>query len=266
MNEKNFEYLSDQLKYTGFGEALQMELKQKLHQQEPSFTLYHETYYEDRVARATLNFNKAREGDLYFFNSYRVELQKENISDVLEHTFYMGKTGNITMKESYNLLMGRSVNKELTSKEGHTYNAWVQIDFKESDENENFKFKHYHQNYGYDLEATLGKYSIKELGNDVFKEDLLRSLKRGNLHQVTFLKGAEETKLFIEASPQFKTIGIYDQDLKKLDNRHYKDIGMIQVVYEEVGEHKKKSQRPESSQDEESGQGSKRRQKRSNSL
>lgn len=265
MNEKNFEYLSDQLKYTGFGEALQMELKQKLHQQEPSFTLYHETYYEDRVARATLNFNKAKEGDLYFFNSYRVELQKENISDVLEQTFYMGKTGNITMKESYNLMMGRSVNKELASKEGHSYNAWVQIDFK-SDENDNFKFKQYHQNYGYDLEVTLGKYPIKELTNDVFKEDLLRSLRKGNLHQVTFLNGTQETKLFIEANPQFKTIGIYDQDLKKLDNRHYKDIGQIEVVYEQVGEHKKKSQRPQSNEDQVPAEGSKRRQKRSNSL
>jgi hypothetical protein len=266
MNEKNFEYLSDQLKYTGFGEALQMELKQKLHQQETSFTLYHETYYEDRVARATLNFNKAKQGDLYFFNSYTIEVQKENIPDVLEHTFYMGKTGNITMKESYNLLMGRSVYKELASKEGHTYNAWVQIDFIQCDENENFKFKQYHQNYGYDLEATLDKYPIKELGNDIFKEDLLRSLKRGNLHQVTFLRGSEESKLFIEASPQFKTIGIYDQDLKKLDNRHYKDIGQVIVVYEEVGEHKKKSQLPQSSQDEQPREGSKRRQKRSSSL
>ncbi len=34
---------------------------------------------------------------------------------------------------------GRSVNKDLTNKEGQVYNAWVQMDFKQSDDNGNFK-------------------------------------------------------------------------------------------------------------------------------
>jgi len=247
MNENNFQYLCDQLKYTGFGEALEIELKEKLKQQQASFELYHENYYDDdRVARATLNFSKAKDADMYFFNSYRVELQKENISDALEHTFYIHKGSNITMKEAYNLMMGRAVNKDLVNKEGQSYNAWLQMDFKNCDENGNFKLQHYHQNYGFDLTETLAKYPIKELEKESFKEDLIRSLKKGNLQVVTFLKDGELVKAYIEASPQFKTIGIYDDNMKKRDNRHYKDITQLEVYYEHVGENKKKSQIPDS--------------------
>ena len=265
MNEKNFEYLSDQLKYTGFGEALQIELKEKMKQQEPCFILYHEAYHEDRVARATLTFNKAKDSDMYFFNSYKVELQKENITDAVEQTFYMGKGSNITMKESYNLLMGRAVNKDLTNKEGAPYNAWLLIDFKQGDEN-GFKLKQYHQNYGYDLLETLGKYPIKELENETFQKDLIRSLQRGNLQEVTFLKEDKHIKLLIEANPQFKTIGIYDESMKKMDNRNYKDVKQIEVVYEQVGETKKKIEHHENNQNELPKQTSNRRQKRSNPL
>lgn len=219
MNEKNFEYLRDQLKYTGFGDALESELKEKMQKEEPNFTLTHNAQYGNDTAAATLNFNKSKESDLYFFNSYKVELQKENSKEALEQTFYINKGSNITMKEAYNLMEGRSVNKDLTSKEGEVYNSWVQMDFKQSESNGNFKLNHYHQNYGYDLEAALSKHPIKELETPKYKEDLINSLKKGNLQSATFLKEGNEIKQYIEASPQFKTINIYDNNMKRIDNR-----------------------------------------------
>ncbi|MFH6943455.1 hypothetical protein [Flavobacterium sp. FlaQc-50] len=219
MNEKNFEYLRDQLKYTGFGDALESELKEKMQKEEPNFTLTHNTQYGNDTAAATLNFNKSKESDMYFFNSYKVELQKENSKENLEQTFYINKGSNITMKEAYNLMEGRSVNKDLTSKEGEVYNSWVQMDFKQSESNGNFKLNHYHQNYGYDLEVALSKHTIKELETPKYKEDLINSLKKGNLQSATFLKEGNEIKQYIEASPQFKTINIYDNNMKRIDNR-----------------------------------------------
>lgn len=223
MNEKNFEYLRDQLKYTGFGDALESELKEKMQKEEPNFTLTHNTQYGNDTAAATLNFNKSKESDLYFFNSYKVELQKENSKEALEQTFYINKGSNITMKEAYNLMEGRSVNKDLTNKEGEIYNSWVQIDFKQSETNGNFKLNHYHQNYGYDLEAALSKHPIKELETPKYKEDLINSLKKGNLQSATFQKEGNEIKQYIEASPQFKTINVYDSNLKRIDNRKSKE-------------------------------------------
>ncbi|KIO54335.1 hypothetical protein [Flavobacterium hibernum] len=219
MNEKNFEYLRDQIKYTGFGEALESQLKEKMQKEEPNFTLTHNAQYGNDTAAATLNFNKSKESDLYFFNSYKVELQKENSKENLEQTFYINKGSNITMKEAYNLMEGRSVNKDLTNKEGEIYNSWVQIDFKQTETNGNFKLNHYHQNYGYDLEATLSKHPIKELETPKYKEDLINSLKKGNLQSATFQKEGNEIKQYIEASPQFKTINVYDSNLQRIDNR-----------------------------------------------
>ncbi|WP_394776316.1 hypothetical protein [Flavobacterium sp.] len=219
MNEKNFEYLRDQIKYTGFGEALESQLKEKMQKEEPNFTLTHNAQYGNVTATATLNFKKSDQSDIFFFNSYKVELQKENSKETLEQTFYINKGSNITMKEAYNLMEGRSVNKDLTSKEGEVYNSWVQMDFKQSESNGNFKLNHYHQNYGYDLEAALSKHPIKELETPKYKEDLINSLKKGNLQSATFLKEGNEIKQYIEASPQFKTINIYDNNMKRIDNR-----------------------------------------------
>ncbi|SHN19499.1 hypothetical protein [Flavobacterium xinjiangense] len=223
MNEKNFEYLKDQIKYTGFGEALENELKEKMQQQTSSFTLNHDAHYGNDIAVATLNFKKSDQSDMYFFNSYKVDLQKDNSKESLEQTFYINKGSNITMKEAYNLMEGRAVYKDLTSKEGQVYNSWVQIDFKESDTSGNFKLNQYHQNYGYDLESALSKHPIKELENAKFKEDLMDSLKKGNLQSATFLQDGKEVKHYIEANPQFKTINAYDGNLKRIDNRQTKE-------------------------------------------
>lgn len=222
MNQKNFEYLRDQVKYTGFGEGLENDLKQKIEDGKPEFKLTHETKYGNDTVNATLNFSQSKQGDMYFFNSYQVSLQKENNAEKMEQTFYINKGNNITLKEAYNLMDGRSVNKDLTSKEGQVYNAWIQMDFKQSDDNGNFKLKHYHQNYGYDLEAVLSKHPIKELGNEEYKSNLMDSLKKGNLQSATFQNNGTEQKQYVEANPQFKTINIYDSCMQRVDNRQSK--------------------------------------------
>ncbi|HYD92213.1 MAG TPA: hypothetical protein VEA37_12090, partial [Flavobacterium sp.] len=179
-------------------------------------------YGNDKVS-AELNFKKSEQTDLYFFNSYKVNLQKDGKPESLEQTFYINKGNNITLKEAYNLMEGRAVNKDLTSREGEVYNAWVQLDFKDADPNGNFRLNHYHQNYGYDLEAVVSKHPIKELDNPSHKEDLLNSLRKGNRQCATFIKDGQEVKQYIEANPQFKTLTIYDANQKRLDTRQAKE-------------------------------------------
>lgn len=100
---------------------------------------------------------------------------------------------------------------------------WVQLDFKDADANGNFRQKHYHENYGYDIDAVISKHPIKELDNPSHKEDLLNSLKKGNRQSATFIKDGQEVKQYIEASPQFKTLTIYDASHKRLDTRQAKE-------------------------------------------
>lgn len=263
MNQKNFEYLRDQVKYTGFGEGLENDLKQKMEDGKPEFKLQHQTQYGNDSVTATLNFSQSKQSDMYFFNSYQVSLQKENSPETMEQTFYINKAGNITLKEAFNLMEGRSVNKDLTNKEGQVYNAWVQMDFKQSDSNGNFKLKHYHQNYGYDLEAVLSKHPVKELDNDDFKASLMDSLKKGNLQSATFQTNGTEQKQYIEANPQFKTINIYDSNMQRVDNRQSKKERQSEGENHSVKQgNKKEKQTPAEDDGPEIPKASKKRKKR----
>ena len=110
MNMKNLEFLNDQIFYTGFGKELEEELKTKLEKGEKSFDLnFQNTYGTDKV-EAKLNFTKSSQSELYFFNSYDMNLQKGNGQEVNQR-FFIGKENNITLKEAYNLLCGRAINK-----------------------------------------------------------------------------------------------------------------------------------------------------------
>ena len=131
----------------------------------------------------------------------------------------MRQNRNITLKEAYNLMEGRAVNKDLTNREGENYNAWVQLDFKNTDTRGNFAINHYHENYGFDIEAALAKHPIKELNTAKYKDDLISSLRKGNVQSATFVKEGKEVKQFIEANPQFKTLTVYDASMKRLDTR-----------------------------------------------
>jgi len=222
MNQKNFEYLRDQIKFTGFGEGLEDKLKTAIEKGTQEFKLHHYTRHGNDTVNSELNFSKSKQSDLYFFNSYQVSLQKGGASEKMEQHFYINKGNSITLKEAYNLMSGRAVNKDLTNKEGQVFNAWIEMDFKQSSENGNFKLKHYHENYGFDLEASLAKHPIRELTHEEFKNNLIESLKKGNLQSVTFQKEGTEQKHYIEASPQFKTIHIYDSNMQRLDNRQAK--------------------------------------------
>jgi hypothetical protein len=131
-------------------------------------------------------------------------------------TFFIKKNSGVTAKEAYNLLNGRAVNKDLTNQEGEKYNAWLQIDWNQKDNNGNHKFKMIHEAYGFKLDQVLAKHPIKELNEPVTKDRLMQSLERGNLHQVTFQKGDKEEKMLIEANPQFKSLNVFDGNLKKV--------------------------------------------------
>lgn len=219
MNQKNFEYLRDQVKFTGFGEGLENELKEKMQKQSPEFQITHNTKFGNDDLTASLHFKKSDQTDMYFFNRYQVSLMPEQSKDKMEQTFYINKEGSITLKEAYNLMNARSVNKDLTNKEGQVYNAWMQMDFKQTDNNGNYKLKQFHQNYGYDLVSALEKHPIKELANEQDKTRLVESLQKGNRQSVTFMQNGNEQKHFIEANPQFKTINIYDSNMQRLNSK-----------------------------------------------
>jgi len=217
MNEKNFDYLKDQVKFTGFGQDLEAALKANLAKAQTEFRLQHTVQYGKDEMSSSLHFKKSSQSDMYFFNSYTASLKKDNQTQPLQQTFYINKEGgNITQKEAFNLLDGRAVNKDLISKEGKIYNAWVQLDFKDTAQNGNYKFKQFSENYGFDLEKSLARLPIKELSDQTEKTRLIESLQKGDRQPVTLSHNGSEQKAFIEANPQFKAVVVYDQNQQRI--------------------------------------------------
>jgi len=211
MNIQNYEYLRDQLFYTGFGNHLEGALKDKIVKGKQEFQLQFKTEIESDPVKAELHFSKSKQSDLYFFNSFRLEVMPKGMPDPLVQKFYINGKDRFTLKESYNLLMGRSVHKQFSNAQGEPYQAWHQLDLKAMDMHGNHKIAQFHANYGYDLQAHLEKLPIMELGDPESQKRLMDSLKRGNRQSVTFQLREGEQRLFIEAVPRFKAVCIYNE-------------------------------------------------------
>lgn len=214
MNQENLQYLSDNLKYMGFGETLKADLEKNLQEGKPEFKLEFFNEIGNKGFEATLNFRKSESSDMYFFNNYQATLHRSNGEEV-NQTFYLNKGKGVTAKEAFNLLDGRAVHKELLTKDGQPYKAWLQLDF-DNKTDKGFEIKQYHENYGYDLKTAVGKFAVAELSDPEKEKALLASLQKGNVQSVTIEKDGSSQKLFMEANPQFKNVTLYDGHMKML--------------------------------------------------
>jgi len=213
MKQESLSFLHDNLKYLGFGDGgiLFDQLQESIGKEPGEFQLYTEAFFDEETKlEACLYFRRSDQHEMCFFNKYDAVLRYSADAEKNKaQTFYINKGSGVTLKEAYNLLSGRSVNKDLVSLEGEKYNAWIQINFDELDLHNNHRMRQYRLQYGYDLEKTLGNYPIRELEHEETKVALIRSLRRGNIHLVNFVKTNKTEKMFIEANPRFKTINIY---------------------------------------------------------
>ncbi len=213
MNNENLQYLTDNIKYMGFGETLKADLERNMGEGKGEFQLNFKAEINKKPFEATLNFRKSDSTDMYFFNNYHASLAKSN-GEKNEQTFYLNKGKGVTAKEAYNLLDGRAVHKDLTTKEGQPYKAWIQLDFENKDKNNNFEVKQFHENYGYDLKAAVEKFSVAELNDPDKSKALMQSLEKGNVQSVTIEKDGSSHKMFMEADPQYKKVTLYDSNMK----------------------------------------------------
>lgn len=215
MNEQNFDYLKDSLKYLGFGEGLAEKLKEQLSKGEPAFQLTFETEMARKAFAAVINFRKSDATDKYFVNSYHATLGRKD-GEVTDQVFYLNKGKGVTAKEAYNLLDGRSVYKELANKDGEHYHAWIKLDFEKRDKHNNHEVRQFHEAYGYDLKEALSRFAFSELKDPEKSAALLASLQKGNLQAVTFEGEGSVAKLFVEANPQYKSVTLYDGALQRM--------------------------------------------------
>ncbi|TKC08034.1 hypothetical protein FA048_12790 [Pedobacter polaris] len=241
MNEKNLEYLLNNLKYLGFGDKLNDALNEALSRKNDSFKLETSSLMPlpnqkdnpkvgDKIIY-DISFSKGKENDLYFLNSYKAELQKYCNKDVVSQCFYVNKGKGVTAKEAYNLLSGRAVNKDIVLKSGEKANVWLKLDLQAEKEKGNHLLKSFGEKYGFNLNKSIDNSLIKGLENPETKERLIKSLEKGNQHEVTFQKNGVEVKGFVSANPQYKTLDFADAELKPV---YSKSVDAKNVVDEKA--------------------------------
>jgi len=211
MKQENFDYLSKQMQFLGFGDKLQNDLQKAMTGRKEEFSLPVSLSYgsigQKTDVAYNLNFKKGKE-DMYFLNSYHATHNGQ------ESKFYVNNgEKNITSKEAFNLMEGRSVFRELTNKEGEKYSAWVKIT-PETMGQDNIQYKVYSENYGYDLNKALDKVNDRQLYFSINKEDVIKSLQKGNVAEVHNMDKSE--KYFVAADPQYKSVAIFNEEGKKL--------------------------------------------------
>lgn len=217
MNTQNSDFLKKSLLNLGFGDKLNAELDKQIAAKTPEFKLGLQHEFNQKTVDYTLHFKAGDNQDMYFLNKYDASiLHKDDPSKDFSQSFYINKGSGITAKEAFNLMEGRSVHKQLYNLEGQKYQSWLMLDNKNLTDNGNMKIKHYHENYGFDIDKVLAGKGIKEMEDPKTKDELMYSLKKGNAQQITVGSGEGEKKYFIAANPQFKTVDLYDHQMRKI--------------------------------------------------
>ena len=114
----------------------------------------------------------------------------------LEKMFYIERNrSGVTFKQAFNLLQGRYVQRKIVDQNGDKHEWWLHLEPKLAAADGDLYPRVIKRQF--DLEKALEKYPIQELGFPNGKDRICQSLRRGNLHQVTFVyeSGKAESRL-----------------------------------------------------------------------
>jgi hypothetical protein len=214
MNDQNLSYLQKQLLNLGFGDKVNAELEQKIKNQEKEFTLNTSQEYNKTNMDYTLHYKAGDKEEMYFFNKYDAKLKDE------QQTFYLNNGSGITAKEAFNLMEGRAVHKELENKAGEKYKAWVVLDKDNKTDNGNAKLQTYSDGWNYKPERAIDKMDIVGINDAGARDKLMKSLEKGNRHQVEAMKNGKPVQLFIEANPAEHRVNLtnYKGEAQRLED------------------------------------------------
>ena len=218
MNTENLSYLQKQLLNLGFGDKLNEELEKSIKAKAPEFTLAATNDYNKQNVDYTLHFKAGDQNEMYFFNKYDASLRDKE----MQQTFYINKGSGITAKEAYNLMDGRAVHKELENQQGEKYKAWVVLDKDNKNENGNHKLNTFSEGWNYKPERAIDKLAIVGIDEPGARDKLMKSLEKGNRHQLEALRDGKPVKLFIEANPAEHRVNLTNWKGEAQQLEHYK--------------------------------------------
>lgn len=212
MNKENFDMLKGTLQNLGFTDdpELLAQLEDELSQDQFSFQLSTRSSFDDLTSI---------EARLHFYRPNRnIHLRLVKYSCVLTYfsdpsksrfnTFFMHDGGEISFREAFNLLQGRSIYKPHGTSIDKPHDVWLQLDFDRRDTLDNYLFREFRVGNSYPLEKVLRLYPIAELSDEDSEDRLIASLHRGDLLIVNFELGNPK-KMYISANPRYRNINVY---------------------------------------------------------
>lgn len=205
--EENSQALHQQVQRAGFPD-LSSKIDEQIKQGQQQFSIPVSYYLNDKERLDhQLSFVKDQSG-LYQLEGYKTTIYNESKPDEKRQHYFNIRNGyEMNNNEAYNLLAGRCIQHNGT---------WMQLDFNDKDPHGNYRVKQFHSDYGYDLEKVLQQLPLKELLNKSTATELQAALKNGNRVSISFIKDGNEQRFYIEASPQFKSVNIYDEHSRKI--------------------------------------------------
>jgi hypothetical protein len=189
---------------------LNRDLEEHVREGSPDFELGTEACFDgETILSARLFFHRSKDSltERYYFNRYEAHLQHPGKPEKdIKTIFYLdiGCRG-VTFKQAFNLLQGRYVQRKVIDQNREKHDWWLFLEPKVIGSNGYPYLRHIKHHF--DLEKALEKYPIRELNSPEAKERISRSLRRGNLQQVTFVheSGKAEPRL-LYANPDRRVI------------------------------------------------------------
>ncbi|MGJ1311701.1 hypothetical protein ACS126_06450 [Sphingobacterium lactis] len=233
MNENNLEYLKKTLDGLGFGTRLNDVLETAIRREMPAFSLgitseRRPLDTKDMNAPRTdhlsfaINFNRSKDSDMYFLNTYDVTLRKADNPIAMSQRFDLARDHRITALQAHKLLSGLSLEKEVFLRgrddgqqqgtQPDKVNMWFKLNLDITDAYGNHPLRTFRPEYGYDLADALGKYPLKGLDTPEKLQEAQADLRNGNYVHTELTIGKKNIPVSIAANPQMKTIDIYDKN------------------------------------------------------
>jgi hypothetical protein len=202
MKHEDLKFLHDTLKFLGFGEnsTLNEALEEQIQLGVPGFELETEASFDgDSIMSGKLYFKRGKEQfiERYFLNKYEAHLHYPGRPEKdMKKMFYIEKNRfGVTFKQAFNLFQGRFVQRKIVDQNGDKHNWWVHLEPRLATAEGDLYLRFIKRQF--DLEKAVEKYPLRELGFPDGKDRICSSLRRGNLHQVTFVyeSGKVESRL-----------------------------------------------------------------------
>lgn len=172
------------------------------------FEIYSEAIFDNNKMEAQIHFYKLPESGEYSISKYEASTKATLYPfEERKNGFMIIRGKGVAFKEAYNLLQGRPILKDFLAPSQVSYSAWMDLNLNERDVSGNYREVKYSVK-GFDLEAAVKMYPIKELLDEDSANDLIWSLQRGDRAEVTFKKKRIEEKMFIEVNIKKKLLTI----------------------------------------------------------